>query len=211
MPAALAGPQEGAPVSRARDVQPDVARAVLLAKATSKVDRVSLFGWSWGCVVAGMYASEHPDEIDRLVLFAPVYDRRWPKRHITDRVWREEKRQLFFDYHDPKREDRAVLEAHVDALFRFTKGDVLRLPNGAYRDLYGEDAPVWNPRTVRAHTLVIRGEKDRASLDEPAKRLVAHLENARGKDYVVLEGAGHFVFRTHRYRQLHEPVLALFE
>lgn len=212
MPAAMKQPaNDNPPVCRARDVQPDLAAAVQHAKKTSKVETVSLFAWSWGCVVAGMYASENPDQIDRLVLMSPVYDRRWPKRHITDRAWRTEKRQLFFDYHDPKREDREVLEAHVDALFRFTKGGELRLPNGAYRDIYGPDAPVWNPRTVRAKTLVIRGAKDRASLDEHAKRLVEHLEKTASKQYVVLDGAGHFVFRTHRYQALHGPVLSFFD
>lgn len=211
IPAALKAPAErNPPAVRARDVQPDVDAAIQHARRTSKVDRVSLFAWSWGCVVAGLYASEHPDTIDRLLLLAPVYDRRWPKRHITDRAWRTEKKQLFFDYHDPAREDRAVLDAHVAALFRFADGDTLVLPNGPYRDLYGDDAPVYDAKKIRAHTLIVRGEEDRASLEPNAYRLFEALENAASKRYVVLGGAGHFVFRTLGYRALHETALAFF-
>ncbi|MEQ9502600.1 MAG: alpha/beta fold hydrolase [Deltaproteobacteria bacterium] len=211
MPAAMNAPADkNAPVSRAADVQPDLSAAIQLAKRESGVERVMLFGWSWGCVVASLYASQHPDDVERLLLFAPVYDRRWPKRHITDRAWRTEKRQLFFDYHDPKREDRRVLEAHVDALFRFTKGDALRLPNGPYRDLYGEDAPVYDAKKIRAHTWIVRGENDRASLDAHAHRLFEHLENAASKRYVVLGGTGHFTFRTHAYRALQDVAVELF-
>ncbi len=37
--------------------------------------RVSLVGWSQGGPRAGGYASEHPEKIERLFLYAPVYDR----------------------------------------------------------------------------------------------------------------------------------------
>ena len=51
-----------------------------------------------------------------------------------------------------------MLENHVEALFRFVgPNEPVRLPNGPYRDLYGPDAPVWNPAAVRAPTLVVRG------------------------------------------------------
>lgn len=209
-PAMTAKSDAGAPVARARDVQPDLDAVVRLAKAESGVARVNLFAWSWGCVVAGLYATEHPEDVDRLLLFAPVYDRRWPTRHITDRAWRVEKKKLFFDYHDPDREDRRVLEAHVDALFRFTKGDELRLPNGPYRDLYGADAPVYDATKIRAHTWIVRGEQDRASLEAHAYRLFERLEGAASKRYIVLGGAGHFTFRTHRYRALQDLAVDLF-
>ncbi len=207
-PPAMRGPADAAPpVARAREVQADVDTVVTYALATSKVEKIHLFGWSWGCVVAGMYAGEHADRIDRLVLLAPVYDRRWPKRHITDRAWRVEKRGLFFEYHDPAREERSVLEDHVTALFRFTKGDELRLPNGPYQDLYGADAPIWDAAKITASTLVVRGENDNASKSVHAERLFSALSHARTKRYVVLGGAGHFPFRTHQYRALQDVVV----
>ena len=162
-----------------------------------------MVGWSWGCVVSGMFAGLHPEQIRRLVLFAPVYDRKWQSRHATESEWSPVERGLFMKYFDPAKEDRAVLEAHVEALFRFAGSDgQLLLSNGPYHDIYGPDGPVWDPRQVKAATLVVRGELDRASQEEHAYRLFTHLEQASLRRYVVLGGADHFAFRTFRAPEL---------
>ena len=207
-PAPLLAPADGAPPAvRAQEVMPDVAAALAYARQQSGFDRVDLVGWSWGCVVAGMTAGLHAEKIRRLVLFAPVFDRRWPTRHKTEGAWRSETRQLYFDYFDEKREERAVLEAHVQALFRFVGPDEpVRLPNGPYRDLYGEDAPVWSPEAVTAPTLVLRGENDPASKQDAAYRLFKALKKAPVRRYVELSDAGHFAFRTRQYRRLHSVI-----
>ncbi len=193
---------------RAGDVMVDVEAAVAFAKATSKVSQVDLLGWSWGCVVSGMYASLHNKDIRTLVLFAPVYDRKWAKRHATQSEWRVENKDLFYKYHDPKRESRAVLDLHVQALFQYAAKDgALRLSNGPYFDIYGEDAPIWDAAKVRARTLILRGEKDRASTHEAAYRLFTHLTKAQDRRYIVLPNAGHFAFRTHQYRAFQDEVL----
>lgn len=193
---------------RAKDVMSDVAAAVAFAKDASNVSQVDLLGWSWGCVVSGMYASLHPLDIRKLLLFAPVYDRKWPKRHATESRWKGVDKSLFYKYHDPKRESRAVLDLHVQALFKYADKDgSLVLSNGPYFDIYGEDAPIWTPSKVTAATLVLRGEKDRASQPEAAYRLFTHLTHARDRRYVVLPNAGHFAFRTHHYRAFQDEVL----
>jgi pimeloyl-ACP methyl ester carboxylesterase len=40
-----------------------------------KVEKVSLVAWSLGGPRAGGYAAQHPDKVNRLVLFAPAYNR----------------------------------------------------------------------------------------------------------------------------------------
>lgn len=195
-PASLTGPRSGPPAVRAAEVTPDVDAAVRFALTATGHSRVDLVGWSWGCVVAGRYASTHPDRIRRLALYAPVFDRRWPSRHRTEEAWRTERRALHLKWLDPEREDPAVRNAYVERLFRFVDGDELRLPNGPYRDVYGPDAPVWRPEGVTAPTLVVRGTEDRASLRDAALRLTGRLERAPWVRYVELPGAGHFAFRT---------------
>ena len=61
-------------------------------------------------------------------------------------------------------------------MFRFTKGDELRLPNGPYLDLYGEEAPLWDASKIGAPTLIVRGDQDRASLDPHAQKLFTDLK-----------------------------------
>jgi pimeloyl-ACP methyl ester carboxylesterase len=186
---------KGEPVVRAREVQADLQAVVDLMRRDSGPGPVDLMGWSWGCVVAGLFAAEHPSEVRRLALVAPVWDRRVASRHITDRIWREESRALHRGLTRPGREDPVVHDAFVEALFRFEPGDVLRLPNGPYRDLYGPDAPIWNARAVTAEVLIIRGEHDGASKRAAALRLFEALANARGRAYVEVGDAGHFLFR----------------
>lgn len=198
-------PDAGPPVVRAAEVMPDVQRALAYAKAQSQVKRVDLIGWSWGCVVAGMYAGLHPGDVRRLILYAPVFDKKNPRRHRTQGAWYPVERGDFFKYHDPDREDLGALKAHVRELFRFTEGDTLRLPSGPYRDIYGEDAPVWDPAKICARTMVLRGSEDRASTRRAALSLFDALAKAERRRFVELSGAGHFAFRTlaaRRFRSL---------
>jgi len=133
--------------------------------------------------------------VRRLALIAPVWDRQLAARHITDRVWREERRSLHARLRAPGREDPRVHAAFVEALFRFEEGDVLRLPNGPYRDLYGPYGPVWDAAAVTAEVMVLRGEDDAASQRAPALRLFDALTSARSRTYVEIGDAGHFLFR----------------
>lgn len=211
-PEALRRPGAGAPPAvRAAEVMPDLQAAVDFAREASGRDRVDLVGWSWGVVVSGMYAGRAPERIRRLVLFAPVFDRRWPSRHVTADAWREEPRALYEKWLDPEREDPRVRRAYVERLFRFAKGDVLRLPNGPYRDIYGPDAPVWAPERVTADTLIIRGTEDRASLRAAALRLFDRLLAAKRRMYVEIAGADHFAFRTRKSPELQSIIVAFLD
>ena len=203
MPRALGEPAEAnPPVVRASVAVRDVGAVVGYATRTASVAQVDLVAWSWGCVVSGMYAGTNPKRVRRLVLYAPVYDRRRPKRHKTATAWREAEKAKIVGYYDPKREERPVWVEHIDSMFRFSDKGILRIPNGPLRDVYGPDAPVWDASRVRAPTLVIRGDRDPASLEEPVRQLMAALTRAASKRYVLVPGASHFLPREHKYREL---------
>jgi len=53
----------------------DIAGALAYIRTLRGVRRVSLFGWSLGGPRAGGYAAMHPEEVDKLVLLAPAYQR----------------------------------------------------------------------------------------------------------------------------------------
>lgn len=53
----------------------DVAAAVDFIRHLRHVDKVNLVGWSQGGPRAGGFAALHPDEVGRLVLLAPAYNR----------------------------------------------------------------------------------------------------------------------------------------
>ncbi|HEY6001717.1 MAG TPA: alpha/beta fold hydrolase [Anaeromyxobacter sp.] len=62
------------PVSRSYLVIRDIGAVVDHIRAKHKIARVTLIGWSWGAMTAGYYASLHPEKVNRLVLYAPLYE-----------------------------------------------------------------------------------------------------------------------------------------
>ena len=72
---AMDGPAAAAPpLSRSYLVIRDLGAVVDHVRAKHKVDRVTLIGWSWGAMTAGYYASLHSEKVQKLVLYAPLYD-----------------------------------------------------------------------------------------------------------------------------------------
>lgn len=205
-PAMRIDAERSAPAVRASVAARDLEAMVRFAVRSSSVARADLVAWSWGCDVTALFAGQHPELVRRLVLYAPVYDRRWPTRHKTRGAWRVETRREVLAHGDPAREEPEVWQEHVGAMFRFS-GPSVRLPNGPYRDIYGPDAPVWDAAKIRAPVLIIRGDADRASQAEPVQRLYDALVNAPEKRLLLIAGAGHFLMRERRYRQLHGAVL----
>jgi pimeloyl-ACP methyl ester carboxylesterase len=206
-PALLGAAAERPPAVRASEAARDLDRAVLHAMATSSVAAVDVVAWSWGCDVTGTWAGAHPERARRLVLYAPVYDRRWPARHRHKDAWRIERRDQLDAFYDPQREERGVWNEHLAAMFRFAPQGELRLPNGPYRDLYGPDAPLWDAAKIRAAVLIIRGDRDPVSLEPHAKKLFDDLSRAAGKRYLTIPGASHFLPRERRYKELHRAVI----
>jgi pimeloyl-ACP methyl ester carboxylesterase len=62
------------PVTRSYLALRDIEAAVDYIKRTRNVRKVSLIGWSWGAMMAGYYASLYSDNVQKLVLYAPLYD-----------------------------------------------------------------------------------------------------------------------------------------
>jgi pimeloyl-ACP methyl ester carboxylesterase len=210
-PALLAAADANPPAVRAVEAARDLAAVIDFAARTSTVTRVHLIGWSWGSDVAGTYAGENPSRIDKLILLAPVYDRRWPSRHIERGAWREERRADVVKFFSNEREDRAVFDEAVRSMYRFAPDDVVRLPNGPYRDIYGTDAPLWNASKIRAPVLIVRGDQDKASLDPHALALFAALSNAAAKQYLVIGGLGHFLFRERGHAETDRALIAFLQ
>ena len=62
------------PVTRSYLALRDVEAMVNHIKRTRNVQKVTLIGWSWGAMMGGYYASLHSENVQKLVLYAPLYD-----------------------------------------------------------------------------------------------------------------------------------------
>jgi pimeloyl-ACP methyl ester carboxylesterase len=62
----------------------DVDAAVNFIRGLRHVDRVNLVGWSYGGSIIGGYAAAHQDNVDRLVMLSPAFDRDHPDFPVPD-------------------------------------------------------------------------------------------------------------------------------
>ncbi len=181
------------------------------------VERVSLIGWSMGGPRAGGYAAQHPEKVDKLILYAPGYWRTGPSEPPSAAPGPEVPMTL---------QTRAALmqdrwQANVacehqvdpgirDAIWRSimgfdSYGSVWGPPEGVMRvrtfTLYG-----WNAQAaakVTAPTLILVGQQD--ALEPSAEALYADLTAAPNKVLVEMACATHFaVWEATEYRFMHE-------
>ena len=68
-------PNTGAPEGRSIVAVRQIESAVRFILARTKAERISIISHSWGTIAAGRFAAEHPDLVERLVLFGAVGQR----------------------------------------------------------------------------------------------------------------------------------------
>lgn len=211
------------PVGRALDVYKDVDKAVDFIIKKSGKTKVYLVGHSWGGSVAALYASQFPDKVSKLVLFAAI-----TQREDSSKV---EKIEYSFETITPDErvnsmknltpsDKKCQLETEVlnvwgndwlksDPLFVKFKSNTIRFPSGPSQDvqdlLHGKT--YYNPANIKAAVLVIRGEWDQYPDNIDAGKLFSSLENAAYKKYVVIEKGTHVMQLEKSRYQLYDEIL----
>ncbi|MCQ2735522.1 MAG: alpha/beta hydrolase, partial [Alphaproteobacteria bacterium] len=51
----------------------DVCEAVEKIRKTAGKEKIDILGWSWGTVISSHFAYVHPEYINKLVLYAPIF------------------------------------------------------------------------------------------------------------------------------------------
>ncbi len=62
------------PVTRSYLALRDIEAMVDYIKAKHGAKKITLIGWSWGAMMAGYYSSLHSENVQKLVLYAPLYN-----------------------------------------------------------------------------------------------------------------------------------------
>ena len=150
------------------------------------VDKVHVLGWSWGTTVSGLFATQHPQKVDRLVMYAPPV---WsePRGQAPTAEFRnvtpDNSRGLF----EAPASDAAAVDAWVKAVERWAP----KAPNGVLLDL-NTKMPITDPRRISVPTMIIIGDLDRATPINQANLpgYFAALPNT-DKQLIIIPGAGH--------------------
>ena len=164
----------------------DVNAVVDHIRALRKVDKVHLLGWSWGTTVAGLFTTQHPGKVKRLILYAPPV---WsgPRGPAPGEEFRtvtpDNSRNLF----EPAASDQAAVDAWVKEVSQWGA----KAPNGVLVDLMTK-MPIVDPAKITAPTMVIFGDLDRLTkITQPElPGYFAALPNT-DKQLIIVPGGGH--------------------
>lgn len=226
-PAASADPSgRGAPIATLAEAVDDVDAAVEFIQRRRNVERIKLIGWSWGTAIMGRYAATHREKVDRLVLYAPLWQRRAEplstrgvdvktayrlvnvagvKSRWLAGVAQEKQEQLI---------PRGWFETWVTATLATDPWGsqqtppVIRAPNGVFAELQtpGQWLPPYDPAAIKAPTLLIKAEWDADTPSYMAQTLFPLLVNAPEKQYVEIGEGTHSVMLERNRMQLFRTV-----
>ena len=202
-----APPETNPPLGRAAEAARQIAKAVEFIAEHQGTQHVSLLAHSRGTLPAGLYATTHPERLDRLVLFGPVALRRQeqsPKGRppAYKDVTVEEQWQRFTGYL-PSGESPVLGKHHFDLWgLAYLASDPtsetrtpssVRVPNGFEADF----TDAWNghftydPGKVQTPTLIVRGEWDSITTDADARWLWEALGSVPLKREVLISRGTH--------------------
>ena len=227
-----AAPQGNPPFARLTEAVQDVGAAIADILAREKADAADLVGFSWGTIVAARYASEFPQHVARLALYAPLYGERneaWLNR-IGDPKDRTRIDPAIGAYRlitqadlvqrwdndiggaDPQtRRDEGLPEAlfaafaALDPKSRARTPHAFRSPTGALADLVRvfNGQPLYDPARITMPVLLVRGADDTTSTDTDCSRLLADL-GSKTKNYRVIAPGSHFLCLEKNRAELHQ-------
>ena len=191
---------------RAADVARQIAACVARIRERLGVDRVHLVAHSWGTTAAALYATQQPETVDRLALFAPITARdgempqaQPPASHgvTLDAQW-----SRFSGYVPsgaaavlPRRwfDDWGAAYLATDPLSATRTPPAVQVPYGPVADsadAQGGQLP-YDPARIVSPTLIVRGEWDSWPTAADAQWLFGALTGAPLKRDVKISRATH--------------------
>jgi pimeloyl-ACP methyl ester carboxylesterase len=211
-------PDKHAPLGTARECADQLQSVITFLKRERHAEQAMLIGDSGGSLVAGLFTTEHPDLVLRLVLFAPVtpftdvpspqavlpaYEDVTPLALWTVlKNWSEAAGT-------PDVLDSSIYQAWADTYLRSdpTSGarnpPSVKVPNGREADLaaIARGHFTFDPSEIRAPTLIVMGEWDTVATFQGAEWLLKSLKQATSRRLVVLGHGSHTIqFETERVR-----------
>jgi pimeloyl-ACP methyl ester carboxylesterase len=216
-------PANNPPIATTDVAVRDLKSAVDFIIRRRSLPKINLMGWSWGTVITAAYAADHPDEVERLVLYGPTWVRTLPPvpsgrplgAYIETPMSRSRERMQAGAPEDRKNDlmpsswfeawSAAVLA--TDPLGSKQNPPVLRSPTGVFqdnRDYWDAGKPYYDPAKINAATLIVVAEWDYRVSE--AQELFGKLPNRIEKRLVQIGGGTHLVMLEKNRLQLFEEV-----
>jgi len=210
------------------DAIPQLHRVVRAARELNGGRPVRLIAHSWGGAVAARYAGLFRDEIQALVLFAPISTRHLPfatpptasqSSHYAISIWAQYRR---FIEDVPRGQAQVLDEAHFQMWsqdYLATDADAnsrippsVMTPYGPIADIgkAWSGKPLYDASLIAAPTLLIRGAWDSACSDEDARLIMDALSSTQ-KIYSIIDCATHLTHLEKQRDVLYKQVNEFFQ
>lgn len=227
------------PLVRADQVMRDIDATVDYIRSKRKVDKVSLVGWSIGASWCALYATLHPEKVNKLVMFGAIYgknptyvkafgdptnpDRPYHEMGAYRYVSRREILEGWDAWIKPELRDvwreKDVADAWVDALIasdptaKQRSPESIQVPNGPYIDWHEVHAgrSLFDPAKIKAPTLMVRGSAEEMISSEAADDLLQKLTGAQYKRRLDIGDSTHYALLEKNRLQLYRGVQAFLE
>jgi pimeloyl-ACP methyl ester carboxylesterase/heme-degrading monooxygenase HmoA len=211
----------GQPLGRAYEIVEDIDRAINYILRFRNISQVSIIAHSWGGTVAALYATQHPEKIKSLILFAtPVASASQSEVKVDTTLERyevmtaENRVKAMIDL--TPQGQTCPLESELFSTWKqdwiasdpLSRNGEVTFPSGWKADLLDlqHGKTYLDPSKVTVPTLLIRGEWDEFPTNEDAGRMFRALTNASHKKYVVIERSTHVMHLEKNRVQLYKEV-----
>jgi pimeloyl-ACP methyl ester carboxylesterase len=201
-------PSPGDPLGRAPEAARQIERVVRAIIAETGTQRVSIIAHSWGTIATGLFATQHPELVERLVFFAPIVRRETVKAVSAPGNWRflsvaEQHRRFVEDVpagHPPvlaENDFPAWAERYLDSdpTSRTRTPHSVKTPNGPVADIMDawSGRLAYDPALITVPVAIVRGEWDSLCIDSDVAWLLAQLTGAPDKQDIKIPNGTHLM------------------
>lgn len=213
-------PEQNLPLVRADQVMRDIDVAVDYIRSKRKVDKVNIIGHSIGASWSALYATMHPEKVNKLVMYGAIYgknstfvstfgDPTNPDRpYLEMGAYRYLSRKGMLEQWDgwikPELQDdwrdREVIDTWIGTLLnsdptaKQRTPESIQVPNGPYIDWHEIHAgrSLFDPARIKAPTMIVRGSAEELMSNEAAEELLQKLTSAPSKRRLDIGDSTHY-------------------
>jgi pimeloyl-ACP methyl ester carboxylesterase len=190
----------------------DLALATNYIRKTTNSKKIDVLGWSWGTITTARLASTHPDWINKLILYAPIYrglnlpEPTEDYQAFTIQAAQDDMRKI---PGNPSKIDYSLIEQGVVDIYtqQCIHYDSAGSPNGSRRDLFqSNEILFFDPEKLTMPTLIIAGTADPYLNFNDITEIVTLLPN-QATYYEVKNGSHILMLEKDHYRNFQAAVL----
>jgi pimeloyl-ACP methyl ester carboxylesterase len=217
---------QGEPVTTTAEAVGAVDKVADWIRQRRGIEKLDVMGWSWGTAIMATFAQDHPEKVNRLVLYATLWHLKEPppisaggKMTGYRQVKRDAARARWLNgVPEDKKADlipAGWFDQWADATWATdpagAKQDppVLNAANGVLADLsryWAKGQSTWDPARITAPTLMVMGEWDHDTPPYMSQTVFPMLVHAPWKRFTMIGEGTHTLLMEKNRQQLFDVV-----